>query len=235
MRKKSVLAVLLAVVMIFAFAGCGEDEKEADKSKEKAASEESKEESGSDKDSDKDSESNLKGDGTLVVFFSRTGEQYEVGKIDKGNTAIVADMIADKTKADKFEVVPEKDYPYTYEKLTEIAKKEQEDKERPKYKGDLPDFSKYKTVFIGAPVWWGDWPMIMYTFFEDNSEALSGKTLIPFSTHAGSGLSGFDTKLESKFSDSKVGEGLAISGEDAQNNQDAVKSEVEKWLKKAGY
>ena len=63
----------------------------------------------------------------LVVYFSRTGEQYTVGTIDKGNTAIVAEMIAEKTGADLFEILPETDYPYTYAELTDVAKKEHSD------------------------------------------------------------------------------------------------------------
>ncbi len=172
----------------------------------------------------------------LVVYFSRTGEQYGVGNIDKGNTAIVAEMIAEKTGADSFEILPKEDYyPYTYDALTDIAKQELNDNARPEIKGTVPDLSKYDTVFIGAPVWWGDWPMIMYTFFEGNRDALSGKTLIPFSTHAGSGLSGFDSKLSGACPDSTVGTGLAISGTDAQNNQDSVRESVNNWLSGLGY
>ena len=65
---------------------------------------------------------------TLVIYFSRTGEQYVVGVIDKGNTAIVAEMIADQTGAELFEVLPEDDhYPMTYDALTDLAKQEQND------------------------------------------------------------------------------------------------------------
>jgi len=169
------------------------------------------------------------GNGTLVVYFSRTGEQYTVGAIDKGNTAIVAEMIAEETGADLFEILPEEDYyPYTYDELTDVARQEQNENARPAYQGPAPDLSKYDTVFIGAPVWWGDWPMIMYTFFEN--EDLSGKTLIPFSTHEGSGLSGFDQKLSAACPDSEVLDGLAIRGNDAQNDQDGVRSDVNEWL-----
>lgn len=87
----------------------------------------------------------------------------------------------------------------------------------------------------GAPVWWGDWPMIMYTFFENNRESLAGKTLIPFSTHAGSGLSGFDSKLSAACPEASIGTGLAIAGTDAQNNQDSVKESVDEWLNGLGY
>ena len=179
---------------------------------------------------EKQSESDI-----LVVFFSRTGEQYNVGEIDKGNTAIIAEMIADETGADTFEILPEEDYyPYTYNELTDVAKQEQKENARPVYAGEVPDLEQYTTVFIGSPVWWGDWPMIMYTFFEENADALAGKTLIPFSTHEGSGLSGFDRSLASSCPDSTVGEGLAIRGSDAQNDQDNVRDLVNDWIAGSG-
>ncbi|MBQ8986030.1 MAG: hypothetical protein IJ100_02125 [Lachnospiraceae bacterium] len=123
----------------------------------------------------------------------------------------------------------------TYNALTDVAKQEQNENARPAYAGDVPDLTQYSTVFIGAPVWWGDWPMIMYTFFEKNSDALAGKTLISFSTHAGSGLSGFEKKLSSACPGSTVGEGLAVAGADAQNNQDSVRDTVNDWLTSLGY
>ena len=139
-------------------------------------------------------EANQKSD-VLVVYFSRTGKQYNVGVIEEGNTAIVARMIAAETGADLFEILPTDDhYPLTYNELTDVAKREQRENARPGYTGQVPDLAPYTAIFIGAPVWWGDWPMILYTFFETNGDALAGKTLIPFSTHEGSGLSGFDKK-----------------------------------------
>lgn len=181
-------------------------------------------------------ESTVPGSGILVVYFSRTGEQYTVGVIDKGNTAIVAEAIAEKTGADLFEIIPEDDhYPMTYKELTDVAKREQNSNARPGYKGELPDLSKYDTIFIGAPVWWGDWPMIMYTFFENNSSALSGKKLIPFSTHEGSGLSGFDKKLASAVPGSTVLKGLAVRGNDCQNNKDSVRAKVNEWVTGLGF
>lgn len=177
----------------------------------------------------------MTGSDILVIYFSRTGEQYGVGVIEKGNTSIVADMIAEQTGADLFEILPVDDhYPMTYNELTDVAKREQNENARPAYAGEIPDLSRYDTVFIGAPVWWGDWPMICYTFFETNADALSGKTLIPFSTHAGSGLSGFDRKLSSALPNSTVGEGLAIAGTDAQNNPDSVRKKVSSWLSDLG-
>ena len=170
---------------------------------------------------------------TLVVYFSRTGKQYGVGLINEGNTAIAAKEIALQTGADLFEILPEIDvYPLSYDALLETAKQEQTENARPKIKGDLPDLSQYSTIFIGAPVWWGDWPMIMYTFFE--SANLSGKKLIPFSAHAGSGLSGFDSRLASIAPNAEILTGLAILGEDCQNNRSAVANEISEWVKALG-
>ncbi len=232
---KNILSALLALVMILTLAACAG----GGQTSGTAAGTESKAENatapsgktGSDVESGTDETAAPSESKTLVVYFSRTGEQYTVGVIDKGNTAIVAEMIAEKTGADLWEVLPVDDhYPMTYSALTDIAKKEQNDKARPAYKGTVPDLSEYDTVFIGAPVWWGDWPMIMYTFFEQNRDALAGKTLIPFSTHEGSGLSGFDKKLASAIPGATVGKGLAVRGNDAQNRQDSVRESVNDWL-----
>lgn len=57
----------------------------------------------------------------------------------------------------------------------------------------------------------------------------------PFSTHEGSGLSGFDQKLASACPDSTVAEGLAIRGNDAQNDQDGVRASVDDWISGLGY
>ena len=174
------------------------------------------------------------GSNVLVIYFSRTGEQYNVGVIEKGNTAIVAEMIVEATGADLYEILPADDhYPTTYKELTDVGLQEQRDKARPAYLDTVPDLSGYDTIFIGSPVWWGDWPMIMYTFFENTP--LSGKTLIPFSTHAGSGLSGFDRSLAAVYPACTVAKGLAVAGTDAQNDPDRVQQSVTSWLADLGF
>ena len=239
MRKnmKNLICLVLFLGLIFSTAACSsaengtENNASAAASSDKTSSQTASEDDKTAPEQTGDSESSH----ILVVYFSRTGEQYTVGVIDHGNTAIVSEMIAEKTGADLFEVLPEDDhYPMTYSELTDVAKKEQNENARPAYAGEVPDLSQYDTVFIGAPVWWGDWPMIMYTFFEENAEALSGKTLVPFSTHEGSGLSGFDKKLSSAVSGSTVLQGLAIRGNDCQNKQDSVRETVNEWIAELG-
>ena len=247
---KNLFCLVLSLGLIFSLAACGSTESSTDNKSSAAPSEETSSQAVAADDKTapeqtdepatetptEDADGNdSEGSRTLVVYFSRTGEQYTVGVIDHGNTAIVAEMIADETGADLFEILSEDDhYPMTYAELTDVAKKEQNENARPAYAGEVPDLSQYDTVFIGAPVWWGDWPMIMYTFFEENAEALAGKNLVPFSTHEGSGLSGFDKKLSSAVPGSTVLEGLATRGNDCQNKQDSVRESVNDWIADLG-
>lgn len=171
----------------------------------------------------------------IVIYFSRVGEQYDVGVIEKGNTAIVAEMIAERIGADMFEITPENDiYPTdNYQELTNIGMDEQRGKARPAVAGDAKNFAEYETVFLGYPIWWGDMPMILYTFLE--SHDWSGKTVIPFCTHGGSGLAGTDNKIKTAVTAEAVLNGFAVAGRDAQNNQDSVRESVNNWLSKLGY
>ena len=240
---KQMGAFFLMLAMLLCFAGCSSTQRKQTTEPQQTSSAQRKDEADTEtaamstpEQVDETVSDPENGNRILVVYFSRTGEQYTVGEIDKGNTAIVAEMIADQTGADVFEVLPVDDhYPMTYEELTEVAKQEQNENARPAYAEELPDLSQYDTVFIGAPVWWGDWPMIMYTFFENNADALAGKNLVPFSTHEGSGLSGFDSKLSSACPDSEVLNGLAVRGNDAQNKQESVRSTVNDWLLGLGF
>ena len=168
----------------------------------------------------------------LVVYFSRADENYNVGYIEKGNTKILAEMIAEATGADTFEIKPAKPYPKEYTPATETAKKEKNEKARPEIVGTMPDVSKYGVIFLGYPIWWGDLPMPCYTFFD--KVKLEGKTVAPFCTHEGSGLSGTDRYIADT-TKAKVTEALEMKGTTAQKNQDEAKKEVLAWLKKIGF
>lgn len=165
----------------------------------------------------------------LVVFFSHTGENYNVGNIEKGNTHIIADMIADATGADTFEIVPEKGYPKDYNTCIEVAKEELQSDARPAVKGDIK-VEDYDVIFIGYPNWWGNPPMCVYTFIEKHD--WNGKTIIPFITHEGSGMGGTDRKIAAacKGANTLTGKGLAVQGKVAQENQASAQKSVERWL-----
>ena len=170
----------------------------------------------------------------LVAFFSHAGENYNVGYIEKGNTHIIADMIADATGAERFEIVPQKSYPKdSYNECIKIAKQEKQSNARPAIKGDIK-IEDYDVIFIGYPNWWGDMPMCVYTFIEKHD--WNGKTVIPFITHEGSGMGGTDRKIANacKGADVAVGNGLAVQGKEAQENRDAVRKDVDNWLERLG-
>ena len=93
----------------------------------------------------------------LVAFFSHTGENYAVGNITKGNTHIIAEMIAEAIGGRLFEIVPVKEYPKSYSACVEVAKKEKVAGARPAVKDDIA-VEDYEVVFIGYPNWWGICP-----------------------------------------------------------------------------
>ena len=169
----------------------------------------------------------------LVVYFSRTGEEYNVGNITKGNTAIVAEYIAQKTGADMFEIKPATPYPDEYEACTELAKQELEANARPALAKNIDDLAQYDTIFVGFPIWWGALPRVVMTFLEAND--FSGKTIVPFCTHGGSGLAGTEREIADACPNAKILSGLAVVGKSAQNDFSAVQKDVEAWLSGLGY
>lgn len=168
----------------------------------------------------------------LVAYFSRVGNEYGVGNIKKGNTAIVAEIIAQKTGADLFEIKTVKNYPFDYDECTKVASREKAEKARPELAATVKNFAEYDTIFIGSPIWYGDAPMAIYTFLE--SYDFSGKTIIPFTTHGGSGLSGVDQRITLTCPNAKQLQGFEIRGVTAQKDFSQTESKVSDWLKKIG-
>ena len=163
---------------------------------------------------------------TLVVFFSHAGDNYAVGNIEVGNTKIVADYISEITGAEQFEIVTHKYDGMAYNPLIKLAQEEANNGELPEYEGDV-DLSGYDTVFIGGPVWWGTYPQVMFTFFKNHAGDLKGKTVIPFTTHEGSGLAHCVEDVKEAFPGANVKPGFSIYGHEVRTQ----KAKVEKWLK----
>ena len=162
---------------------------------------------------------------SIVIFFSHAGDNYSVGNIEVGNTKIVADYITEIKGADQFEIVTHKYDGMAYMPLIELAKEEANKGELPPYEGTAPDLSQYDTVFIGGPVWWGTYPQVMFTLFKDIT--LDGKTVIPFTTHEGSGLASCASDVKKAFPKAKVTGEFSIYGHEVRTG----KAKVEKWLK----
>lgn len=165
---------------------------------------------------------------TLVAFFSRADENYAVGYIKKGNTHIVAEMIAAETEADMFHIETVNPYPANYNECIEVAKREKQSKARPEIKGDVR-VEDYDVIFLGYPNWWGEMPMAVYTFIEKHN--WQNKIVIPFCTHEGSGLSGTERRIQSACEGATVMKGIAIRGYTAQNEQETTRKTVQTWIK----
>ena len=165
----------------------------------------------------------------LVVFFSHAGDNYSVGDIKVGNTKIVADYISELTGADQFEIVTHKYDGMAYKPLCDLAKKEQQQGDLPPFEGRIENIDQYSTVFIGGPVWWGTWPQVMFSFFSKYD--LNSKTVIPFTTHEGSGLGSCVRDLKKAYPNATVTGEFSMYGHDVRDGKDRV----EKWLKKIGF
>ena len=177
---------------------------------------------------------------TLVVYFSMPEttdsknmteeEDNSTVVIDgevMGNTQYVAMEIQEKMNADIFRIEPETAYTTNHEELVDIASKEQEENARPEIKDKISDFEQYDTIFVGYPIWWSDLPMIMYSFFDEYD--FSDKTIIPFSTHGGSGLADTISTIRELEPNANVYEqGLSISRNDVENSSE----EISQWLEK---
>ena len=165
----------------------------------------------------------------LIVFFSHAGENYAVGNIKVGNTKLVADEIQKVTGGDEFEIVADKNYDLPYNDLVNVAKEETEKGEKPSFKGEIKNIDDYDTVFIGGPIWWGTYPRVMFTFFDKYD--LNGKTIIPFSTHEGSGLGSVVEDLKTLYPNATFKEAFSIYGTETRKDL----SKVDKWLKRLDF
>ena len=182
---------------------------------------------------DNGSGSAASGKRSLVIYFSRAGENWQVGNVERGNTAIMVDYIKELANVDVFEIVPEKPYPTDYiECVHYVNDVEIPQNLRPAYKGDVENLADYDNIFIGGPIWNGQPPMIIRTFIEAHQSELSGKTFVPFGTHGGSGVSSYTSLIRSYFPNAKQLESLGIAGTDIRNN--ASKTRVDNWLKRIG-
>lgn len=167
----------------------------------------------------------------LVVVFSHAGENYDVGVIEEGNTLKMARIIAEQTGADLFELVPVVPYSNVYDEVLDQATEEQRTNARPEYEGEIENWAQYDTVFIGYPIWWGEIPNIVYTFME--AYDFTGKTVVPFNTHEGSGQAHSQRDIENLL-DANVLKGLPVRGSKAQNDAQGTAADVESWLKSIG-
>lgn len=229
---KKYLSILMAVAILFSFAACSNNAKST-KPETTANTTETQQQN---------TEAPVNGK-TLVVYFG-VPEDVDTNGVDAvagasivvkngekiGNTEYIADVIKANTGADMFRIEPETPYTTDHDDLVNLAKEEQNENARPKIKNSIENFEQYDTVFVGYPNWWGDMPMILYTFFDTYD--FSGKTIIPFSTHGGSGFSNTINTIKELEPDAEVNDdGYTVSRNDVKD----AESEIIAWLGNLGY
>lgn len=216
---------MLSALMLFGFAACGSrdggDRPSAPQpANEGGGTENVQDSSGQQEEERKESSSEGK---TLVVYYSATGY-----------TEKVANYIAEATGGELFELEPAE--VYSREDLDWTNKDSRvsreyanpEEREAALAASTVSDWETYDTVFIGYPIWWGDMPRILYTFFD--AYDFSGKTIAPFCTSGGSGLSGTPKTIAELESGATVLDGLHVSDSAADNSE----SKVSDWLADIG-
>lgn len=191
MKAKKLFSMVLAgAAAVSLLAGCSSDTGSTENEAEATAQSEAQD-TQSDADGAQDTSVDVETDdgadeasasgNVLVVYYSATG-----------NTEEAANMIADATGGDLFELEPVE--PYTDDDLNysdENSRVSQEYADESLRDVELVSttvegFEEYDTVFIGYPIWWqvAAWPVD--SFVENND--FTGKTVIPFCTSASSGI-----------------------------------------------
>lgn len=167
----------------------------------------------------------------LIAYFSRKGNNYIGGSVVNlpvGNTEVAATIIQELTGGDMFRIEAAKEYPADYTETTNVAKQELRQNARPELSGDIDNLDDYGVIFLGYPNWWGTMPMAVFTFLEKHD--FSGKTILPFCTHEGSGMGRSESDIRKLCPGAKVSRGLSIRGGSVQR----AESDIAAWLRESG-
>ena len=142
-----------------------------------------------------------------------------------GVSQAVANMIAEETGGDLFSIQTNVVYPADINELIDYVAEEQDEGVMPELTTHIENLDDYDTIFIGFPIWWYDMPQVMYSFFDEYD--FSGKTIIPFTVHNGSRLSGTPATIQELEPDAVVIEdGFSVS----QGSAADAAADVAKWL-----
>ena len=165
----------------------------------------------------------------LIVYFSRRGENYVSGQLKKlsvGNTEVAAEMIQQLTQAELFRLEPVQAYSDGYNACIAEAQADQRRDARPELKRYPESLNNYETIYLGYPNYWGTMPMCVFTFLERFD--FTGKTILPFCTHEGSGMGRSEADIKRLCPGATIKKGLALHGGSVKS----AKADIEKWLKK---
>jgi flavodoxin len=167
----------------------------------------------------------------LLAYFSRAGENYWNGgrkDLKVGNTEVLARMISSRLDCDVHHIEAVDSYPKSYEETVQRNVREQDANARPGIVNLPASIDEYNTILLASPIWNIRAPMIMSTFAE--SYDFSGKTVLPLTTHAMSGLGTTLADYARSCSGARIGTGLAVRGEEVRS----AAGDVDAWLRRAG-
>jgi flavodoxin len=165
---------------------------------------------------------------TLIAYYSRRGQNYVEGSIVNlpvGNTEVMAKKIQVIVGGDLFEIDTVKNYPADYTETTHVAMDEKRANVRPELTAAVDNMEHYNVIYLGYPNWWNTFPMAVFTFLEMYD--FSGKTIIPFCTHEGSGIGNSERDIKKLCPNSKVLTGLAIRG----GSVSRADNDIINWIK----
>lgn len=231
MKKYTV--VLLAFLMVGMLAACGN----SDKAKSTVNS------TGTVQNSKSDNTDASEKDGkALVVYFAYSENIGDTSnmKVDAvssaslnrktqnedGNLQVMAKVIEDEKGADVFHILMKEPYNPDYSTMLPVATKQMENKDWPALQDKIENLDDYDVIYLGTPVWNAVLPPAMHTFFEEND--LSGKTIVPFGIHLGSGFGRMIDEIKELAPQANIVEGFTIN---ASTANDKVESEFREWLK----
>lgn len=215
---KKIISLFMVLTMVLSLAACSTNQ---------SPGESTPEESSSQTNESTPTPSNTNGKNLVVYFSMPDNVDDSTVVIDGetlGNTQYMAYVIQETVGADIFRIEPETSYPTDHDKLVDIAREEQSNNARPAIKDTIENFDTYENIFVGYPNWWGDMPMILYSFFDEYD--FSGKTIIPFNTHGGSGFSGTISTIKELEPNAEVLDGKSISRNDIQD----AEQEIVDWV-----
>ncbi len=252
--KKKCMAALLAAAMAFGLAACGSSEnsgpdggtaaqqnmagQESTASQEEPTTQETEVNIG-ETAADTEVDTQAERESILIAYFS-IPEDIDTDGIDAdagasivvkdeqvmGNLEYTANVIWQTVGGDLFRIETVEQYPLEHEALVDQAAEEQDADARPALAAQIENVGQYDTIFLGYPNWWGDMPMPLYTFLEEYD--FSGKTIIPFTVHGGSGFSDTVSSIAELQPNAKVSEdGLSIS----RNSVADAEAEIISWAK----
>lgn len=232
---KRIFAMLMSILLA-GLTACGSGPDRAQTSQRETSAEDMPAASAQAVSSDGDS-------GRVLIAYFTVPEQVDTTGVDAvagasvvvkgsevlGNTEYVAKVIQDAIGGDLFRIETEADYPLDHEPLVDQASQEQNDNLRPVLKTHIENPEQYDTIILGFPNWWADMPQPLYTFLEQYD--FSGKTIIPFVTHGGSGFSGTRNTI------SELQPGAVVSDNTlslSRNDVAEAEREIQQWVESLG-